>query len=200
MPPDSLISARQVGHARDVRQNLIPAGPQQESGVRPRRLQQRIHRRRERPMVALAMQIRPSSASASTICREPRRLRRLVGNGCSRPCPCRYSSRASSANREQRALQRREDAQLIVGPLDRRQSRAQRLHFFPPMKRFRPGQQMRHAARLQRPRALARQIDLPSLRLRGTARRCRVRRYPHAHSSFTSQATNAAIASGKDCA
>ena len=63
-------------------------------------------------------------------------------------------------NREQRALQRREDVQLIVRPLDRRQSRPQRLHLFPAMKRFRPRQQMRHSARLQRPHHLPREIDL----------------------------------------
>ncbi len=55
MPPGHFEPARQLGDARHVGQNLLPARPQQESSLRPSGFQQRVHRGRERTMIALAM-------------------------------------------------------------------------------------------------------------------------------------------------
>ena len=53
-------------------------------------------------------------------------------------------------DREQRSLQRREHRQLVVGPFDRGQRRADRLDFFAAVKRLAADEQMRNAARLDR--------------------------------------------------
>ena len=53
-------------------------------------------------------------------------------------------------DREQRAAQRREHRQLVVGPLDRRQRGANRLDLLAVVKRLAADEQVRHAARLER--------------------------------------------------
>ena len=53
-------------------------------------------------------------------------------------------------DREERPLQRREHRQLIVRPLDGRQRRADRFHFFAAVERLAADEQMRNAARLDR--------------------------------------------------
>ena len=55
-PARHFIGAREIGHARDVRQNLIAARAQDESRVRARRFEQRVHGGRERLAIARAMQ------------------------------------------------------------------------------------------------------------------------------------------------
>ena len=51
-------------------------------------------------------------------------------------------------DREERSLQRRKHRQLVVGPFDRGQRRADRLDFLAAVKRLAADQQMRDAARL----------------------------------------------------
>ena len=58
----------------------------------------------------------------------------------------------------QAAAQHGKDAQLVVGPLDGAQRGAQRPDLFAPVERFRPDQQVRDAARLQRAHILLRQV------------------------------------------
>src|SRR5689334_21622414 len=52
--------------------------------------------------------------------------------------------------REQRALERRKHRQLVVGPLDRRERRADRFDFLAAVKGFAADQQMRNPARFDR--------------------------------------------------
>ena len=53
-------------------------------------------------------------------------------------------------DREERAAQRREHRQLVVGPLDRRERRAHRLDLLAIVERLAADEQVRHAARLER--------------------------------------------------
>ena len=62
----------------------------------------------------------------------------------------RYVEQLLVADREQRAAQRREHRQLVVGPLDRRQRRAQRLDLLALVEALAADEQVRHAARLER--------------------------------------------------
>ena len=53
-------------------------------------------------------------------------------------------------DREERPLQRREHRQLIVGPFDRRERRADRFDFLAAVERLAADEQMRNAARFDR--------------------------------------------------
>ena len=61
-------------------------------------------------------------------------------------------------DREQRAFQRREHRQLVVGPFDGGERRANRLDFLAAVKRLAADEQMRNAARLDRVGVLARHV------------------------------------------
>src|SRR5690349_2509352 len=52
-------------------------------------------------------------------------------------------------NREERAAQRREHRQLVVGPFNRRERRTDRFDFLPIVKRFPADEDVAHAARLE---------------------------------------------------
>ena len=71
-------------------------------------------------------------------------------NGWNAPNRCRNSSSCSSSIAKSDPLQRREHRQLVVGPLDRGQRRADRLDFLAAVKRLAADEQMRNAARLDR--------------------------------------------------
>src|SRR5262249_58619312 len=60
--------------------------------------------------------------------------------------------------RKERTFQRREHRQLVVGPLDRGERRANRLDFLAAVKRLAADEQVRHTARLERIDVFARDV------------------------------------------
>ena len=133
-------------------------------------------------------------------------------NGWKRAEPVPELEQVLVVDREERSLQRREHRQLVVGPLDRGQRRANRLDFFAVVKRLAADEQVRNAARLDRVDVRPRRRPRRSSRTGGTGRRCAAagsarvaRRRPAPRSatgqpfcSSTSQAMNAPTASGSD--
>ena len=145
-----LVLARQLRDVQHVGQRLLAAGAQHEADVRARSVEQRRDRVGDGPPVALRDAARASSASASrTGSRCERQRLRARGTdesasraGGTRAVPRRRSRTARRAAREHR--------QLIVGPLDRHQRRAQRLDLLAVVERPAADEQVADAARFER--------------------------------------------------
>src|SRR6185295_6923467 len=61
-------------------------------------------------------------------------------------------------DREERSFQRREDGELVIGPFDRRERRANGFDLLAAVERLAANQQMRHPAGLERIDVLARHV------------------------------------------
>ena len=114
-------------------------------------------------------------------------------------------------DREQRALQRREHRQLVVGPLDRGERGADGFDLLAAVKRLAADEQVRDAARLDRVDVRARDVvaeadepaeqdrDVPRLQRHAPLGAVRLPLgRPSSRSSSVSQAMNAPTASGSD--
>src|SRR5436189_153060 len=85
-----------------------------------------------------------ASPLAAELLRNPVRMKRQ------RPEPMPVLEQQLVVDREQRAFERREDRELVVGPLDRGERRANGFDFFAAVKRLAADEQVRHAARFER--------------------------------------------------
>ena len=144
-PPVGFVAPGEIGNVQHVGQGLLSAGPEREGHMRPSRDQQIVQRVGNRagiaPLVQLAEQ-REGIAHRLQVCREV--LRYLI-----RMEPAEVVAvlqQAVVAYGEQSAPQRRKYGQLVVGPLDRRQRRANRLDFLTIVEGLAAHQQVRDVA------------------------------------------------------
>src|SRR5439155_15790235 len=132
-----------------VRQDLFSRRLEREAGVRPRALEQRVNRIRDRPRVAAPMQVCQESQGAgdrleplgNRTARQPERVQTTI--------PVPVLEDLLIADREERPVKRRENRELIVGPLERGERGAHRLHFAARVEGSAADQEMADAARVQ---------------------------------------------------
>ena len=161
MPPSRLVLTRELGDVQHVGQRLLAAGPEHESDVGPRRFEDPRDGVRDGPMIAVPVQLLQQPQGVGDWHEVRRRLggQRQLGAGIAAQL-VRDAERMEQAESmpvleqvlvvdgEQRPLQRREHRQLVVGPLDGRQSRANRLDFLAVVERLAADEQMRNARAL----------------------------------------------------
>ena len=117
----------------------------------------------DRPAVASAMQLAQHLSASATSARSPSEVWVILRNGCSEPTGFAEGQQRRVGQGEDRAVKGGEHRQLVVGPLDRHQRVAQRLHFFPIVKGAAAEQDMGHAPRLQRAHVAARDVVAPGV-------------------------------------
>ena len=158
-----LVLARQLGDVQHVGERLLAGRTQNEADVRARLREQPADRVGHRPVVAPAMQLLQQSQRVGDRHQVRRRLtgERQIPTGIAAEL-FRHAERMEGAepvteleqllvvDREERALERREHRQLVVGPFDGGERRAYRLDLFAAVKRLAADEQMRNAARLDR--------------------------------------------------
>src|SRR5581483_11258740 len=119
----ALEAAREVDRAKAVRERLLSRGPDRDPGVRAHGVQQAADRVRDRAVVAPGVEpaehveragdraLGRAERSELVVAETPERVEPLhaIAEREQRVVP----------EREQRPAQRREDAELVVGPLDR---------------------------------------------------------------------------------
>jgi len=129
---------------QDVRQRLLAGLAQDEADVGARRAEQLGDGVGNRAVVASGVQ---AAQQPQRLADRGERWRQLVGNTERMEMLVMMAIREQRlvVDREQRAAQRREDRQLVVGPFDRRQRGANRLDLLAPRARRRS-----RASRLRR--------------------------------------------------
>ena len=159
-----LVLARQLGDVQDVGQHLLAGRPQHEADVRARQREQpadRVGDRDDRCGRGAAAAAARSASAIGSRCDvgspvsanfSPELPPSSSGtrNGWKAPKRWRNSSSVLVVDREERSLQRREHRQLVVGPFDGGERRANRLDLLAVVERAAADEQVRQPARLDR--------------------------------------------------
>ena len=134
---------------KHVRQRLLTRRPQHEADVRPRGVEELRDRVAHRPIVAAAVQAAKQMQRVGH--RLPLRRHGLWhSERMQRSMMVAILEQRLVVDREERAAQRREHRQLVVGPLDGRERAADRLHLLAFVKRLAADEQVRDTARFER--------------------------------------------------
>ena len=165
------VLAGELGDVQHVGKRLLTPGSQDEADMRARLGEQTADRVRDRTVIAAAMQRLQQPQRAADwhevrrgLARERELLARVAAE---RSWDAERMKRAESmtkfeqvlvVDREERSLQRGEDRQLVVRPLDRGQRGAHGLDFFAAVEGLAAHEEMRNAARLDRIDIAARDV------------------------------------------
>ena len=143
------VLSRQLGDVEHVSQRLLPRRSEHERDVCPCRIEQLRDRVGDGPVIPAAVQ--PAQPAQRVGNRTPfgrnvlgyaKRMQRTVSLA--------VVDQRFVVDREKRPTQRRIHRQLVVRPLDGRERRAHRFHFFAIVKRLAAHEQVRHAAGFER--------------------------------------------------
>ena len=154
-----------------VGERLLAGRPQDEPDVRARVGEQPADRVRHGTVVAAAMQLlkQPQRVGDRHQMRGRFARQRQLAAGVAtelfghaerveRAEPMAELEQMLVVDREQRSLERRKHRQLVVGPFDGGERRADRLDFLAAVERLAADQQMRNTARLDRVDVVAREV------------------------------------------
>ena len=145
----ALGAAGEVDEPAHIGERLLARRPDGEPGRRPGGGEQPADRVGDRPAVAAAMEVAEHGERVRNFLELGRQVGGQRPEGVQRPAPLAEGEERRVAEREQRAAQRREDGELVLGTLDRGERIADGLHLLPPMERRPADQQVRQVARLE---------------------------------------------------